>query len=299
MGIQDRQYYQGDSYGGSYGTSMSGMRLVTRIVILNVVIWLIYSFTAPDLITKYFALDTNLFRGHFFIWQLLTAGFLHEPLGASANSIFHIGFNMFILWQFGREIEDRLGWKEFLRFYLLAIVFANLVWYASTVGFNWKANASVIGASGAVAAVVILFVVYYPKRTLLLMGVIPMPAWLLGVLFVGMDMVNAILNSSSGYRSGVAYSAHLGGAAFGYAYFRFKWRFGTLTNWLALDQWGKSLSRPRLKIHRGDDSREQKLDRDADRVLDKLHREGEASLTNKERKILEAYSRQVRKRKSN
>jgi hypothetical protein len=60
----------------------------------------------------------------------------------------------------------------------------------------------------------------------------------------------------------------------------------------------KLLSRPRLRVlDPGEDKRYHDLDEQADRILAKLHREGEGSLTAKERRLLEAYSRRVRQKR--
>lgn len=303
MGLEDRPYLSGNEYGSPYGSRVRGMTWVTRIVILNAVIWILDSIPGLSL-TDWFCLDTDLFRTHFKVYTLLTCGFLHAPLNSS-DGLFHILGNMFTLWFLGRQIEYKLGSKEFLRFYLLSIVIASLGWYLTTLLSQPPTSAqliaagkppfvpSVVGASGGVSAVLMLFVFSYPKQPISIWGVIELPAWVVGVLFVGMDIVRAIGMPNSG----IAFSAHLAGAGFGAAYHYFHWNFAFLAAPFA----GLSLKRlgqPKLKVHRPSRNDEDKLADQADRVLDKLHREGEASLTSKERKVLEAYSRKVRKNRS-
>jgi hypothetical protein len=139
---------------------------------------------------------------------------------------------------------------------------------------------------------VILFVLNFPRQTLLLMGVIPMPAWVLGLLLVGLD----ILNSFS-HENRIAVEAHLAGAAFALMYYYGKWNFG----WLKFD-WLKPIGdrvsrKPRLKVHKPEEA-DPDLAREADLILDKVHRLGEESLTKKERRTLERFSRTVRKNRN-
>jgi membrane associated rhomboid family serine protease len=204
--------------------------------------------------------------------------------------------NMFVLWMFGRTIESRLGRSEFLYFYLIAIVFSGLFWL---VGTNlWLAASpadagipTVFGASGAVTAVFMLFILYYPHQTLYLFGAFAIPAWVLGLIIIGSDVLRAI----SGTAGNVAWQAHIGGAAFAFLYARFRWQF---TRFLpALGSWPKSWKSPRLKIHAEEEDASD-LDAEGDRILDKLLHEGEQSLTRSERRVLEKYSRRMREKRN-
>ena len=78
----------------------------------------------------------------------------------------------------GRSVEERYGKWEFLRFYLVAIVLGGIYWTIRT----WNGgNQGMVGASGGVTAVCMLFVFCFPRVEVLMMGVIPIPAWVLGV----------------------------------------------------------------------------------------------------------------------
>jgi hypothetical protein len=96
--------------------------------------------------------------------------------------------------------------------------------------------------------------------------------------------------------SDVAHVAHLGGAAFGVAYKYFGWRI--LRPWPALfgrgsRSWGAPLNRPKVRIY---EPNPENLDEQVDAILDKIHREGEASLTDRERSILKDASRRYKNR---
>ena len=301
MGIYDRGYYNDDEWKGEPSGSGSGLgrigSVVKALIAINVAIFLLDMFSGN--VTDESSKEKDLRLSHLlslkygseskpgplesplYVWQLLTYGFAHASI-TSSSSIFHVLFNCLILFSLGRPIEEKYGGAEFLRFYLVAIVFSGLIWLlvAALAG----RPASVVGASGAVTAVVILFVLNYPRQTLLLMGIIPAPAWVLGILCVLMDISLAASRSST-----IAAEAHLAGAGFAAAYFFGRWNFG----WMKLSGLGKRLRRkPVLKLHQPGDNEE--LSRQADRILEKVHRSGQDSLTSRERKILEEYSRKVR-----
>lgn len=222
-------------------------------------------------------------------WELLSYGFAHDP-----KLIFHLLGNMFVLWMFGRSVEPIYGRWEFLRFYLTAIVLGGIFWTARMALSGQEGP--MLGASGGVAAVLMLFIFHYPKQMVLLFFVIPMPAWVLGLLIIGSDIVRAFDPGSH-----IAGDVHLVGAAFAFCYFKFRWNIGRMLPGGGSTSWLKKLSQSRrrstFRIHDPDaDSRHQKIDDNADRILDKLHREGEDSLTSKERKILEDYSRRMRQK---
>ena len=137
----------------------------------------------------------------------------------------------------------------------------------------------------------VLYALNFPKRILLFMFVLPVPAWLLGALVIAIDIWGAIHRGDN-----VAYTAHLGGAAFALAYFNLRWNFGRLSESAAA--WLKGRSRPSLKVFKPEDEPNPHVaDEDVDRILEKIHREGENSLTRKERRILENASREYQRRR--
>src|SRR5258708_84372 len=160
------------------------------------------------------------------VWRLVTCGFLHST--DSNNGIFHILFNMLFLWLVGRELEERHGGREFLAFYLVALVVSSLAFmgWASLKLANTSMDSPCMGASGAVTAALVLFIFHAPHRRILFFFVIPMPIWVLGVMWVGFDFLALVspdaAKSDTGHR--VAFAAHLGGAAFGALYFLGKLR---------------------------------------------------------------------------
>ncbi|MEM9412974.1 MAG: rhomboid family intramembrane serine protease, partial [Planctomycetota bacterium] len=164
MGLQERQYYQ-DSYSNPFATSLdSGKSMITMLIVINVAIFVADMFFPA--ISRFLAMKPTELPTYF--WQLLTYGFAHAPI-TSKESFFHVGGNMLVLFFLGRSVEEHLGSKEFLKFYLVAILAAGIGFFL----LNISEPGLMLGASGAVSAVVALFIFLFPKRTLLLMGVIP------------------------------------------------------------------------------------------------------------------------------
>jgi membrane associated rhomboid family serine protease len=126
------------------------------------------------------------------------------------GGIMHIAGNMLYLWIFGNNIEDHLGHVRYLLFYLVGGLAAS----AAHIGLQPASTVPVVGASGAVAAVMGAYLVWFPRapvRTVVFLGfpflVTVKAMWLLGFWFV--------LQFFTSPNSGVAWAAHVGGFVFG------------------------------------------------------------------------------------
>jgi len=294
MGIYDRDYYQRDEGGLTLRMPQS---VVARLILVTVAVWiadaLLFFDGSHQLGAVLSAKPDALFKPWLW-WQFITYGFMHSVRPE------HIILNMLTLWIFGTAVEPALGRKEFLRLYFVLIVVGGVAWAVSARLSGEPVQMSLEGASAAVVGIVVLFIFQNPHRTILFMFVIPMPAWLLGVVLVGYDMWGAMARNPGDH---VAYVAHLGGAAFAALYFRLHWRLDRLP---AMPEWLAHLRRPRLRIHTpsGDDATdaelgEAELSGKVDELLEKIHLHGEASLTSRERRILEAASREYQRRRQN
>ena len=279
MGLQDREYYRDET--SPPGIQFNFQTMVSKLILVNVGLFVINIFTSGRLFS-YMAATPDSLVDITRVWQLLTYGFAH------ANP-FHILFNMFALWMFGREVEARRGSQEFLAVYLLSLVIGGTVWCGRYLLMGSEGGASLVGASGAVSTVIMLFILANPKRQLLLFFAIPAPAWAVGALFVFMNMMGMRSNEN------IAYDVHLAGVACAFLY---HFSGVTLTRWAPgwLSSAARGLkSKPKLKVHDPDDQYSD-LDSEADRILDKVHREGESSLNRRERQILKDYSRRMRQK---
>jgi membrane associated rhomboid family serine protease len=148
--------------------------------------------------------DSPAFDGDKSVWRsVLVSMFLH-------GSILHLGGNLLFLWVFGNNIEDHLGTVRFVLFYLVGGVVATL----AHVILDVDSTIAMVGASGAIAAVMGAYLVWFPDapvRTLLtfffILVVHIRAKWLLGFWFV--------LQFFTSPNSGVAWAAHVGGFVFG------------------------------------------------------------------------------------
>ena len=158
-------------------------------------------YSVPD-IASYFSPGLQLF-------SLLSFMFLH-------GGWLHLIGNMWSLWIFGDNVEDRLGSVRYLAFYLLCGLLSGLFHMV----FNFGSNIPTIGASGAIAGVMGAYILLYPySRILTLIPIIFIP-WFIEIpayVFLGIWFLMQFANTagSTGAMGGVAWWAHVGGFLFG------------------------------------------------------------------------------------
>ena len=314
MGINDRDYYRGDEAieSGSGSNAAPGRpadgSAIKLIIALCIAVLVVQSFSATDPkhmrdgATQYLSLHWHGLQ-NFELWRVVTYGFSH-------GSFQHILYNMIGLWCMGRMVEQVRGSRETFAFFIGAIVFSGLV----NIGLNefGGRHSSLIGASGGVCAMVILAAFYFPRLQVALFGVLPIQMRWLAVLYVGIDVagvfdpgaVGQALNPGS--RVQIGYLAHLGGAAFGALYYLTGMRlWPTARNegsgqrarsdqWLAPESQPQApVKEPNVKIYVPP---KEEMDREVDRILDKINREGKASLTLQENELLMRASEVIRSR---
>jgi membrane associated rhomboid family serine protease len=139
------------------------------------------------------------------------------------GGLLHIAFNMLFLWVFGNNIEDSMGRGRFVLFYLLG----GLVAAYSQAALHADSTVPLIGASGAVAAVLGGYAVLYPRARVLSLIIIiffvtlvEIPALALLAVWFLLQFIGPIQDATSGLSGGVAYYAHIGGFLFGLAAIR-------------------------------------------------------------------------------
>lgn len=206
---------------------------ITRnLLFINIIIFMVQQVIAQrtgDVLTEIFGLHFYL-ASDFKIWQLLTYMFLHASWS-------HVLFNMFALWMFGRIIEQTMGQRRFLIYYLICGIGAGLcqeLWQAGEYyymglhqydGVNMGATVmpmgaflnswNTIGASGACYGVLLAYGMTFPnERIMLLIPPIPMKA---KYFVIGYAIFEAFAAFTS--NGNVAHFAHLGGMFFGWLYF--------------------------------------------------------------------------------
>lgn len=203
---------------------MSNVPTATKnIIIINVLV-MIMTMLNEDMMYEKFALfyPTSPF---FHIWQPLTHMFMH-------GGFWHLFFNMYTLYFFGRVLEERWGAKKFLIFYFVTGLGAALVhtgvewlqmnhWMSQVAEGSMAAQANIhalkmtptVGASGAIYGVLMGFAMLYPDAILsLIFPPVSMKAKWFVLIFGGIELLTGI----TGVGGGIAHFAHLGGLIFGY-----------------------------------------------------------------------------------
>lgn len=202
--------------------------LTVGLIVLNVAVYL-YQFAlgagVRDLVLKYGAIPYEI--THFA--ELTPTLAVPIPLTVFSSMFlhggwFHLGTNMLYLWIFGNNVEDKLGPVRFLIFYFLSGAVAVLTF----VVVNPSAQVPLVGASGAVAGLLGVYVVAFPRArvlTLIWLFFFVRLVWLPAVFFLGFWFILQIfygLPTLAGADTpGVAYFAHIGGFVFGLLYCRF------------------------------------------------------------------------------
>ena len=142
---------------------------------------------------------------------IVTAMFMHASWA-------HIIGNMVFFWVFGPEIEDVMGAPRYLAFYLLGGLAATV----AQVAMGPSSTVPNLGASGAIAAVLGIFLITYPRdriRTVLLLGWFTQVTFIPAILLVGIWFLTQVFSELGALvqtqQGGVAYMAHIGGFVFG------------------------------------------------------------------------------------
>jgi len=183
--------------------------VTVAIVAVNAIVFVLELLGGDSFVLRWSAIPADITAGRH-LETLLTSVFMH-------GSWSHIIGNMIFLWAFGPEIEDAMGPRHYLIFYLIA----GVVSMGAQIAANAQATVPNLGASGAIAAVMGAFLVTYPRdriRTVIFFGIFFgitfIPAALLIGLWIVIQLLNlgAVAQTESG---GVAYLAHVGGAIFG------------------------------------------------------------------------------------
>ena len=182
------------------------------LILLNVLVYIFQSMLGPAMqqLVNEFALIPYNFVTNFSLGEVMnifTSMFMHAGLA-------HIGGNMLYLWIFGDNVEDRMGHRRYLLFYLTGGVAASLTHIIT----NPTSQVPTVGASGAIAAVLGAYLVLYPNSRVL--TIIPLgffirlsmlPASLvLGGWFV-LQFFSGVMSLGGPDVGGVAFWAHIGG----------------------------------------------------------------------------------------
>ena len=177
-----------------------GMGMLWALIIINAVMFLVVARPGGE---PYYRLALHCVRGNFKFFQLVTAGFLHYDF-------MHILFNMYGLYIFGKLVAPHLGAGRFLALYLAGVLCGNVLFLV----LNLNSRVSLVGASGAVCAVMMAAAMLEPDQRFLMlfMPFTPIKTSTLIICYTIMEVVMVLMST----HSTVAHLAHLGGFVGGY-----------------------------------------------------------------------------------
>jgi membrane associated rhomboid family serine protease len=261
---------------------------VGRLIIANAVVLLLRLtlFTSPEIVQALqFAPQTAFTH----LWTFVTYMFVHAGL-------LHLVGNMLMLYVFGTAVESRMGSRNFILYYLFcgvgAAVFSLLLAGIVPVG-------AFVGASGAVLGVAVAFAYFWPDAELI---VFPFPFPIKArTLVIGLVVLD-IIASRVWPNDGIAHLAHVGGALFGFIFFRAQWwlsRRGPSeparsVERVVMVQSGSAEPERRTPVTPMRPRRRPDADpvtAEVDRVLDKISERGISSLTPAERRFLDEVAK--------
>jgi rhomboid family protein len=317
MGIQDRDYYREDNrWSNPFARSQATLFLCLLYAFIYVGQIATREEARPfaparDGITEVFQLDVEkTTKGE--VWRLITHALVHDPWNP-----FHIVITgIFLIW-IGHQIEDIYGWKEYLAYFGLTTVLGGIAYTAVAAIAGGDQLPILLGPSGAVTAILVLFALHYPHRTIHLFFFLPIPIWLFVLGYAFVDVVGLTTHNADPARVAV----HLAGAAFALVYHNYSLR---VLNWLP----GRRESRrhvrrqsaPKFRAAREQpepapaaatrsaagapakaaaptSSVDEHLEAKLDQVLEKVQKYGKESLTETEREILLKASEIYKKRR--
>ena len=247
---------------------------VKFLLIVNIVVFVLVELSGQQsLLFRTFGLVPSLVWSKFKIWQLFTYLFIH-------GGIFHIFFNMFVLWMFGKDLESQWGKMEFLLFYFVCGIGAGLI----TVLFSVNSIVPIVGASGAIYGLLLAYGFTYPNQMVYLYGLVPIKV---KYMVLGLGAI-AFFASLSASQSNVSHITHLSGMIIGLIFIYFN------INWKVIKLWYirmrlKGLSQQPAK----QDNEEAQMKKQVDKILDKLNDSGWDSLTEQEENYLTQASKRL------
>jgi len=267
MGIYDRDYTKSYYHPPQRRVNISlpvPGTVVKRLLIINIAVFVVTALLRPvaGFCIQWFSVYPASAFFDLQVWRYVSYQFLHGGFG-------HIFGNMLGLYFFGPMLESRWGSKTFLWFYLICGAAGGLL-YTLLVSVGFLEPYPMIGASGALFAILAACAIYYPRATVLVFGIFPMPLGVLVAIYAFYSFTTVI---SRGLNAG-GEAAHLAGAAAGAVYVLWK---------PAVDRILVSI------ITRRQQKKQQQiyeLQMEIDRILEKVHQQGIGSLSRKEKKIL-------------
>jgi membrane associated rhomboid family serine protease len=294
--LEDRDYMRQPDYGRR-------LSLTVALIIVNALVYLFklsvsgepHSLFIED---RYFALSVEGLKNGY-VWQLLTFQFMHAGL-------WHLVFNCWAIYVFGRAIEETLGWKKYLILYLGSGVAGGICQVLAALLWPDLFGGPVVGASAGGFGLIAAFAVLFPERELMLLLFFILPIRLTAKMLLMLSAMLALFGII--FPAGnIANAAHLGGMLAGVVFIRqfvqgrgWHWKFPArraAPRELVSTRAGKSSSwRSAASPPDEDLSNDEFVKSEVDPILDKISKQGIHSLTAREREILEIARERMAKR---
>jgi membrane associated rhomboid family serine protease/Zn-finger nucleic acid-binding protein len=179
------------------------------LIVINAVIFLWMSFGDMQMTQIYdtYALQAAEAFKFQSLHTFLTSMFIHA-------GVLHFLGNMFFLWTFGDNVEEKLGTSKYLLFFLMTGVVAGI----AQTSVSPDSMLPILGASGAISGIMGAYIVLFPHvniKTLFLGYIVDLPTWCYLGLWFALQLLWAAVDSGS-EAGGVGWFAHIGGFACGF-----------------------------------------------------------------------------------
>lgn len=279
MGFENRDYYREES-GPSFFTAAGSA--VKVLIAVNIAVFLLQILTTGNgtSASRWIWFDADLIRrGE--VWRFVTWGFGYQD-GQPLAFI----FEMLFIWWFGKSLEEMYGTREFSLFYAASILVAATASFVAALGPG--GDMPIVGAFAPVMAVTVLFAWHFPTHQILLFFLIPVPIWVIVAIYV---VVSLYESAASGFASG-PFVAGLTAVAFGLLY---GWADRRISDLVPSGRPKFRMPRRKPKLRVFEPEQREDLDKRVDEILAKIHEQGEASLTDRERRTLQEASRRYKK----
>jgi membrane associated rhomboid family serine protease len=303
--LDDRYYMRRTPF--QVRQSVTVMLLLVNVAafVLQLIVSGSWRFSTNEFLDKYFALSLYGLS-HGYVWQLVTFQFMH-------GGPIHLLLNCWAIFIFGREVEEALGRKTFLTLYLSSGVLGGLVQMLGALLVGGHFAGPVVGASAGAFGLIAAFATLFPERplTMLLFFIIPVNMrakfllWLSAVIAVA--GIGYSLSKGADLKYNIADAAHLGGMLGGILFVRYAIHW----HWPGLRRTSSRQPRRMVKVGARDGGLwgrtkppveeedlppEEFLRKEVDPILDKISAHGIQSLTERERRVLEAARTKMAKR---
>lgn len=146
---------------------------VASIIFTITIIVSLLAFYNETLYSRFMLTPSNVYHGRD-IYTVITSGFIHKDW-------MHLFFNMFSYYFFAFRLEQFLGHWQFALLYMASLILSDLPTVLKHKNDYWYRS---LGASGAISAVIFSSILFEPRNSIYLYGILEIPAWLFGVLYL-------------------------------------------------------------------------------------------------------------------